>query len=486
MSIKDAGDCLAAHFQSSLSELITAMEATESQFVRCMKPNNDKVNGEFDTNLVLRQLQTSGVIDAINARRHGYAIRFTHPDFFRRYANLMEEGDPVGPSSKFTRKLMERAGKSKANGVTDWQIGKTRVFIKPWILEPLDRAIETKYEEAALTIQSVVQCIFSWKKLKIELKHKKERRDREEQEIRRQKMLKAKKDQEEKERLKEEQQRIKREKQMIKNKFQKTSPVKVKVENVHSPTSSKDEEVTRNFFPSKNNDLNPLIKALMLRINELNDSQILSLLTYSYENEDTAISPEAMIKKISSVQQRQSCCANIQATLNDALTELKFNTQSKSTVVSMPSNSPTNGKQSPPSPPSVSRSGRADLESWNPAVEQSVSGIQPVKIQPINDGVERCHACGAQRWNGANFCIHCGSAFEDVAERISSDNSPEHQEKYETIFKHFDKDKDKYLNNEELLQFLDDCQKNDPSGKKKRFTEDDYEKFCDAVEADPR
>jgi myosin heavy subunit len=56
-------DTLASRFTGQLHQLITVLQESEPHFVRCIKPNNLKNPISFDTDLVLRQLRYSGVLE---------------------------------------------------------------------------------------------------------------------------------------------------------------------------------------------------------------------------------------------------------------------------------------------------------------------------------------------------------------------------------------------------------------------------------------
>lgn len=50
-------------------------------FVRCLKPNSDKLSNNFDMQLVLDQVKCLGVLDTVRIRRLGYPIRYRFSDF---------------------------------------------------------------------------------------------------------------------------------------------------------------------------------------------------------------------------------------------------------------------------------------------------------------------------------------------------------------------------------------------------------------------
>jgi len=87
-------ESLCMQFRSQLNRLVESIERTDTHFVRCIKPNLRKRAGLFDSPMVLRQLRTSGVMDAIRVRQAAYPNRATIPDFLRRFTQVVIHGLP--------------------------------------------------------------------------------------------------------------------------------------------------------------------------------------------------------------------------------------------------------------------------------------------------------------------------------------------------------------------------------------------------------
>lgn len=60
---KKQSDTLASRFTGQLQQLVNVLQSSEPHFVRCIKPNNLKSAFSFDSDLVLRQLRYSGVLE---------------------------------------------------------------------------------------------------------------------------------------------------------------------------------------------------------------------------------------------------------------------------------------------------------------------------------------------------------------------------------------------------------------------------------------
>lgn len=72
-------------FKTQLSRLMEVISATEVQYVRCIKPNANKSAVEFSRQLVVEQLRTAGMIQAIQISRSAYPNRLSYPQFVARF-----------------------------------------------------------------------------------------------------------------------------------------------------------------------------------------------------------------------------------------------------------------------------------------------------------------------------------------------------------------------------------------------------------------
>jgi len=117
------GHTIASQFKKQLSDLVTTLNSTDLYFVRCMKTNEERVGGLFDCELMLRQLQYSGLLEVCRIRQEGYPYRFDFQGFFCMYGKL-NLSSTTGP-------LL--AGDLEAKGLfqsDDYCIGKTKIFFK--------------------------------------------------------------------------------------------------------------------------------------------------------------------------------------------------------------------------------------------------------------------------------------------------------------------------------------------------------------------
>ena len=111
----------------------------------------------FDRELVCRQLRYSGMMETINIRRKGYPIRHLFRDFVDRYRLL---GPGVGPAHREgdCRAASETICKA-ALANEDYQIGRTKVFLKDAHDVFLEQAREQVMARKILVLQN---CIRQW------------------------------------------------------------------------------------------------------------------------------------------------------------------------------------------------------------------------------------------------------------------------------------------------------------------------------------
>eukprot|EP00656_Telonema_subtile_P003664 TRINITY_DN11664_c0_g1_i2.p1 TRINITY_DN11664_c0_g1~~TRINITY_DN11664_c0_g1_i2.p1 ORF type:complete len:895 (-),score=259.24 TRINITY_DN11664_c0_g1_i2:177-2861(-) len=75
-------------FSLSLKKLLETLGQCDMNFVRCLKTSNPLSRGTFQSALVLKQLQYTGMLDTLNIRRFGFPQRLTPQEFIDAYKLL--------------------------------------------------------------------------------------------------------------------------------------------------------------------------------------------------------------------------------------------------------------------------------------------------------------------------------------------------------------------------------------------------------------
>ncbi|KAH1235355.1 Myosin-7 [Glycine max] len=112
---------IAAQFKLQLQSLLETLNATEPHYIRCVKPNNLLKPGIFENNNVLQQLRCGGVMEAIRISCAGYPTRKNFDEFVQRPDEMTA-----------CKRLLDRAN------LKDYQIGKTKVFLRAGQMAELD------------------------------------------------------------------------------------------------------------------------------------------------------------------------------------------------------------------------------------------------------------------------------------------------------------------------------------------------------------
>ncbi|XP_049332772.1 unconventional myosin-X [Astyanax mexicanus] len=140
---------VSSQFKNSLHSLMSTLSTSNPFFVRCIKPNNNKMPDCFDHSVVLNQLRYSGMLETVRIRRAGFPVRRTFQDFCSRYYVLMRGVIMCEDQKEACLRLLRVYDSSSA----EWQLGKTKVFLK----ESLELRLEKKREEEVLRAAAIIQ-----------------------------------------------------------------------------------------------------------------------------------------------------------------------------------------------------------------------------------------------------------------------------------------------------------------------------------------
>ena len=145
---------VAAKFSSSLNSLIETMKKCHPFFVRCIKPNDDKLPLVFIEKLVLEQLRYSGMLETIRIRKSGYPVRLDFDTFLTRFhflARNKEKLREMTPKGGITHIL-------KSVTATGFQIGRSKVFLRETTELFLEKTKLIEIQSKCVAIQKVVRC----------------------------------------------------------------------------------------------------------------------------------------------------------------------------------------------------------------------------------------------------------------------------------------------------------------------------------------
>lgn len=135
-------------FRHQLQSLVDVLQSTTPWYVRCIKPNSKKDPNNYDKTLVLDQLKYLGMLDIIRIRKEGFPVHIPFEDFVARYHCLSRNKLPPDARNACVRLLLDHDLPK-----TEWQIGKTKVFMRSHVHDPLEEMRNEMLVSKAIAIQ---------------------------------------------------------------------------------------------------------------------------------------------------------------------------------------------------------------------------------------------------------------------------------------------------------------------------------------------
>ncbi|XP_045893170.1 unconventional myosin-Vc isoform X2 [Micropterus dolomieu] len=141
-------------FCSSLSLLMETLNATTPHYVRCIKPNDEKLPFEYDSRRVVQQLRACGVLETIRISAQSYPSRWTYIEFYSRYSILMSHQEADLSDKKQTcRNVLQRL----IQDPNQYKFGRTKIFFRAGQVAYLEKLRLDRLRGACVTIQKHVR-----------------------------------------------------------------------------------------------------------------------------------------------------------------------------------------------------------------------------------------------------------------------------------------------------------------------------------------
>ena len=203
------------NFRKSLTALVATLGDTKTHFIRCVKPNEVKKPHTFVESVMMRQLYTSGVVQAVAATRKGFPDHLTFDELLNRFI-LVVPGGGKNKGKTGVADLLKAAGVD----TKQYRIGHTKVFLGVGVLDKLEQARMNFIAEKAVMMQGLARMHIAKQKLRAlkKAKAEEERKKREAEEEKRKAEEAKKRAEEEARKKKEEEERIKAEEEAAKKK----------------------------------------------------------------------------------------------------------------------------------------------------------------------------------------------------------------------------------------------------------------------------
>ncbi|XP_022668747.1 unconventional myosin-XV-like isoform X2 [Varroa destructor] len=155
VTMKPRAPTVAARFHDSLQALVDQMAQCNPWFIRCLKPNAEKIPMRLDMPLVLEQIRYSGILDTVRIRKTGYPIRFKFSQFADRYQCLISQKTlgRAAPPRDICQRILEQFSSRQDN----YQLGQSKVFLREPLEQHLDRTRANRIRSAVITIQKHIR-----------------------------------------------------------------------------------------------------------------------------------------------------------------------------------------------------------------------------------------------------------------------------------------------------------------------------------------
>uniref|UniRef100_A0A8D2MJG9 Myosin VC n=1 Tax=Zonotrichia albicollis TaxID=44394 RepID=A0A8D2MJG9_ZONAL len=141
-------------FRNSLSLLMVTLNATTPHYVRCIKPNDEKLPFEFDSKRVAQQLRACGVLETIRISAQSYPSRWTYIEFFSRYSILMTQQElSINDKKQICKIVLQRL----IQDPNQYQFGRTKIFFRAGQVAYLEKLRSDRLRQACTLLQRRVR-----------------------------------------------------------------------------------------------------------------------------------------------------------------------------------------------------------------------------------------------------------------------------------------------------------------------------------------
>ncbi|KAK0182057.1 hypothetical protein PV327_000228 [Microctonus hyperodae] len=150
-------------FKTQLGELMDKLKSNGTNFVRCIKPNNEMVSHSFDGSSILGQLRCSGMTSVLELMEHGYPSRVPFQELYNMYKSYL----PPELARLDPRFFCEALLHSLKLNNKDFKFGITRVFFKPGKFAEFDRIMKSDPENLKKLVANVKKWLIKsrWNKV---------------------------------------------------------------------------------------------------------------------------------------------------------------------------------------------------------------------------------------------------------------------------------------------------------------------------------
>ena len=145
-------------YKKQLTQLMADLYATESHYIRCIKPNNSKQPLVMEHNLTIAQLRACGIVGSVMIARSAFPNRMLNQNVLARFRGIFrKKGAKLSPKKKRRRSTEKESWKKETEElltraldsiealdpdtgkvIPAFVVGKTKTFFRPGSLEYLE------------------------------------------------------------------------------------------------------------------------------------------------------------------------------------------------------------------------------------------------------------------------------------------------------------------------------------------------------------
>jgi myosin-5 len=163
---------LVSKFRQDMEGLMKKLENSGCNFIRCLKPNEEKMPDLWNPLLFLTQIKYMGILDSIKVRRESFPLRRAFKEFYAKYKDL----DAISPERAMSfvklaqkpnvdyKKLCENIVKSVESKTPPNQVlfGKTRVFMNIVYAAKLEELLDDVQKGARVALSKINLAFQKW------------------------------------------------------------------------------------------------------------------------------------------------------------------------------------------------------------------------------------------------------------------------------------------------------------------------------------
>ncbi|XP_078527330.1 unconventional myosin-Vb-like [Lissotriton helveticus] len=162
---KEHRKTIGSQFRASLHQLMITLNSTTPHFVRCIKPNDEKLPFVFNPHRAVQQLRACGVLETVRISAAGYPSRWSYSEFFSRYRVLMSrEVLALGDEKLVCKQLLKQLLKDP----DQYQFGNSKIFFRAGQVAYLEKLRADKLRKACILIQKTLKgCVVRKRYLRV-------------------------------------------------------------------------------------------------------------------------------------------------------------------------------------------------------------------------------------------------------------------------------------------------------------------------------